>query len=630
MAFETSNTTYFLNNDTNSNNGDLNNPSNNISSNSTNKKLVDEIEDGFLLCPLCSIQFRRPKILSCLHTFCLRCIEESHDEETSQRKYYDPREVTCPLCRKKTQLSVGGVRNLPDNHLVMSLSDVVTKQKKEMKRQEEEPMCEVCRPDDADDDDDDEFVKEDKVNDGKGDVCNGGGEFVNEKGVENIGTENGGYNSIIGKASNVEDSNGYAASNNDTTTNSNYDYNNNKNGVNDTKTSKTTPTANGNDDFKPTTTTTTTKTTTTTTTTTNNDAGKRRKSFMSNGLVLRSSFYDEEIKQNLIDEGPNTTETSKMTNSDASFNNTTSTNTNGTNLNGTSNGTSSSNRSSGVGSSTVSSSDCSSQRNTQSIDEKDNCYNKSSTQKSKRKSKKTNSNKDRRAVCKCLECNKMLCKGCVERHQGLKVTGAHCLIDVEAEKDVQCKEHPGEAVRFFCEPCLECVCVLCAFNKHRDHNVETFADSANRQREALIEVIKGCREKTANLEGTVVNMKGLEENFKRVEAEVREKSTEAVMKIRAQERELINRVHEQLGSSFIEYLDNKEHLNLQLETMQNTCNLAEMIVASKDVEMLLLKREVEEKLLILSRGAFNSKPLLPRSFVFLPGSVDLGSIQDQT
>lgn len=119
--------------------------------------------------------------------------------------------------------------------------------------------------------------------------------------------------------------------------------------------------------------------------------------------------------------------------------------------------------------------------------------------------------------------------------------------------------------RFFCEPCLECVCVLCAFNKHRDHNVETFADSANRQREALIEVIKGCREKTANLEGTVVNMKGLEENFKRVEAEVREKSTEAVMKIRAQERELINRVHEQLGSSFIEYLDNKEHLNLQVK-----------------------------------------------------------------
>ena len=42
----------------------------------------------------------------------------------SYYRYSDYREFTCPLCRKRTQLPIGGVKKLPDNFLVSSLSEV--------------------------------------------------------------------------------------------------------------------------------------------------------------------------------------------------------------------------------------------------------------------------------------------------------------------------------------------------------------------------------------------------------------------------------------------------------------------------------------------------------------------------
>ncbi len=44
----------------------------------------------------------------------------------------------------------------------------------------------------------------------------------------------------------------------------------------------------------------------------------------------------------------------------------------------------------------------------------------------------------------------------------LQVTASHSYID-PAEKDIACKVHEEEVVRFYCEPCETCICVLCTF-----------------------------------------------------------------------------------------------------------------------------------------------------------------------
>ncbi len=48
-----------------------------------------------------------------------------------------------------------------------------------------------------------------------------------------------------------------------------------------------------------------------------------------------------------------------------------------------------------------------------------------------------------------------------------QVTSGHSIFDVEIEKDIECKEHEDEVVRFYCEPCETCICVLCTFNEHK-------------------------------------------------------------------------------------------------------------------------------------------------------------------
>jgi len=92
-------------------------------------RLAQEIYDEFLVCKICLESYQRPKCLSCLHTFCEDCIESHVTAESAYKKYTDYREFTCPLCRKRTQLSAGGVKRLPDNFLVASLAEIVVRQR---------------------------------------------------------------------------------------------------------------------------------------------------------------------------------------------------------------------------------------------------------------------------------------------------------------------------------------------------------------------------------------------------------------------------------------------------------------------------------------------------------------------
>ena len=110
----------------------------------TGTKLMKEISDQFLICKMCQEPFKEPKTLSCLHTFCCACVQQQYDSESSQRpatRYTAlyTRSVTCPSCRKKTELPPGGVRRLPDNFLVSNLTDVLAK-----RCVSKVPPCEIC------------------------------------------------------------------------------------------------------------------------------------------------------------------------------------------------------------------------------------------------------------------------------------------------------------------------------------------------------------------------------------------------------------------------------------------------------------------------------------------------------
>ena len=91
-------------------------------------KLMSDINEQFLICKICFEVFKMPKTLSCLHTFCADCLDKHLEAESDRQSYrftaYS-RAISCPICRKKTEMPTGGVKRLPDNFLVASLAEII-------------------------------------------------------------------------------------------------------------------------------------------------------------------------------------------------------------------------------------------------------------------------------------------------------------------------------------------------------------------------------------------------------------------------------------------------------------------------------------------------------------------------
>ncbi|XP_071952660.1 uncharacterized protein [Antedon mediterranea] len=66
-----------------------------------------QVVDEDLVCAICQERFQDPKILPCLHSFCLSCIDNW--VKTNNGK------LTCPICCKSCPIPDGGLKKLPPN-----------------------------------------------------------------------------------------------------------------------------------------------------------------------------------------------------------------------------------------------------------------------------------------------------------------------------------------------------------------------------------------------------------------------------------------------------------------------------------------------------------------------------------
>ncbi|XP_070546092.1 tripartite motif-containing protein 2-like [Ptychodera flava] len=97
-------------------------------------KVLEEIGEDFLCCTICLEQFKSPKILPCLHTFCEQCLVTLVEKTGS---------LNCPECRQQYQLPVGGVPAIKDNFFMNNLVDIFKQRLESM--QEAEVKCEGCQ-----------------------------------------------------------------------------------------------------------------------------------------------------------------------------------------------------------------------------------------------------------------------------------------------------------------------------------------------------------------------------------------------------------------------------------------------------------------------------------------------------
>ncbi|XP_071950029.1 tripartite motif-containing protein 2-like [Antedon mediterranea] len=76
-------------------------------------------------------RFKRPKILTCVHSFCLRCLEKWVKKSNG--------ELSCPTCRDVCQIPEGGLKNLKNNMFISGLLDYVM-----TLEQKTAPTCSLC------------------------------------------------------------------------------------------------------------------------------------------------------------------------------------------------------------------------------------------------------------------------------------------------------------------------------------------------------------------------------------------------------------------------------------------------------------------------------------------------------
>ncbi|XP_038052215.1 E3 ubiquitin-protein ligase TRIM71-like [Patiria miniata] len=108
----------------------------------TAKTMLGEISQGHLECPICFCRYKDPKILDCLHTFCLNCLDGMLSKQQPSTG-----KITCPVCRKETPVPDAGLPGLLDCFFLSSLVDEINQQERSLETQQQattSPTCDAC------------------------------------------------------------------------------------------------------------------------------------------------------------------------------------------------------------------------------------------------------------------------------------------------------------------------------------------------------------------------------------------------------------------------------------------------------------------------------------------------------
>ncbi|KAJ8915637.1 hypothetical protein NQ315_003421 [Exocentrus adspersus] len=130
------------------------------------------VDEGKFKCPMCRRQYEDPRVLPCLHTFCLRCLQElekrgfstwyDDDPEVLKTNSTDSRKassggsgyasdkrddspcrsVCCPTCGSRTEVPPGGVSSFPPNYTLQHKIVLAT-----LNSQSTHLLCDLCPSD---------------------------------------------------------------------------------------------------------------------------------------------------------------------------------------------------------------------------------------------------------------------------------------------------------------------------------------------------------------------------------------------------------------------------------------------------------------------------------------------------
>ena len=218
------------------------------------------------------------------------------------------------------------------------------------------------------------------------------------------------------------------------------------------------------------------------------------------------------------------------------------------------------------------------------------------------------------AVEYCKPCSKLLCRVCLDRHNGwadfidhkivsLKDVAASAseLVPVKDQPSIECAVH-GEPLKVYCDTCDKPVCHLCTAAKaHRNHDYEPFADAFPRHRQQIIDNLQQVKDKLADI---VIAMQPLEcqereflEQVKTAKEEIKATVQQLIQLLKESERDLTKEL-DQISDSYVKKLSahkkEAEIIAAQLKSCETFAE-DELRIGSQQ-EILVMKSQMVERM----------------------------------
>ncbi|XP_004688312.1 PREDICTED: E3 ubiquitin-protein ligase TRIM56 [Condylura cristata] len=162
------------------------------------------------------------------------------------------------------------------------------------------------------------------------------------------------------------------------------------------------------------------------------------------------------------------------------------------------------------------------------------------------------------ATARCLDCADDLCQACADGHRCTRQTHTHRVVDLvgyragwydeeaRERQAAQCPQHPGEALRFLCQPCSQLLCRECRLDPHLDHPCLPLAEAVRARRPALEKLLAGVDSNLADLEATRMLEKEalaqLREQAAKVGMQVEEAAEGVLRALLAQKQEVLGQL----------------------------------------------------------------------------------------
>uniref|UniRef100_I3N291 E3 ubiquitin-protein ligase TRIM56 n=1 Tax=Ictidomys tridecemlineatus TaxID=43179 RepID=I3N291_ICTTR len=245
------------------------------------------------------------------------------------------------------------------------------------------------------------------------------------------------------------------------------------------------------------------------------------------------------------------------------------------------------------------------------------------------------------ATARCLDCADDLCQACADGHRCTRQTHSHRVVDLvgyragwydeeaRERQAAQCPQHPGEALRFLCQPCSQLLCRECRLDPHLDHPCLPLAEAVRARRPGLEELLAGVDSSLVELEATRVAEKEaltrLREQAARVGTQVEEAAEGVLRALLAQKQEVLGQLRAHVEAAEEAARERLAKLEGREQVARAAAAFARRVLSlGREAEILSLEGAIAQRLRQLQSSPWSPGPvpcLLPQLELY-PGLLD--------